>query len=66
MERLQFNRALEDLMSCSTYQFRIIQKKIEDIKLKKCVSVELETPVKDVICPHCKSTHFQKWGIRSD
>ncbi|MCP4253858.1 MAG: IS1595 family transposase, partial [Candidatus Scalindua sp.] len=66
MEKLRINETLENLISCSAYQFRIIQEKIEEIKLRKCVSVELETPVEDIVCPHCKSTHFQRWGRRSD
>ncbi len=66
MENLKFHETLENLGSCNPYQFRIIQEEIETIKAHKCVSVELETPIGDVICPHCNSKHFQRWGKRSD
>ncbi len=66
MENLQFKETLDNLKSCNAYQFRIIQEEIEIIKRDKCVSIELETPIKDVVCPHCNSIHFQRWGKRSD
>ncbi len=66
MEKIQFNKTLENIKNCNTHQFRIIQEEIEVIKAKKCVSAELETPTKDIICPHCESKYFQRWGKRSD
>ncbi len=66
MENLQFIETLDNLKSCNSYQFRILQEEIETIKAHKCVSVELETPIEDIICPHCNSIHFQRWGRRSD
>ncbi len=51
--------------SCNTYQFRIIQEKIETIKLQKRVSFELETPFEDISCPHCNSIYFQRWAKRN-
>ncbi len=66
MDNLQFNETIGNLKYCNTNQFRIIQGEIETIKAKKCVSIELETPSKDIVCPHCKSTAFQRWGKRSD
>ncbi len=66
MDNIQFNETLQNLKSCNTYQFRIIQEEMESIKAKKCVSIELETPEKEINCPHCHSSHFQRWGKRSD
>ncbi len=66
MENFQLSETLEFLNNCNSYQLRIVGEKIDSIKAKKCVSVELETPKKDIICPHCKSSNFQRWGKRSD
>ncbi len=66
MEILQFKETLEELGSCNTYQFRTIQEAIGVIKAEKVVSVELETPIEDVVCAHCSSKQFQRWGKRND
>ncbi len=66
MVTFQLNETLEFLNNCNSNQLRIVGEKIESIKAKKCVSVELETPIKDITCPYCKSTNFQRWGKRSD
>ncbi len=62
METLQFKETLEVLDRCSSYQFRIVQQKIETIKANKCVSVELEISINNLVCPHCSSIHFQRCG----
>ncbi len=66
MENLQFKETLDDLEDYNTYQFRIVHERMEEIRSRKCVSLELETPIKELLCPHCKSAHFQRWGKRSD
>ncbi len=66
MENLQFKETLDNMEGFNTYQFRIVHERIEEIRARKYVSLELETPVKDLLCPHCKSVHFQRWGKRND
>ncbi len=66
MEILQFKETLEELGSYNTQQFRTIEEAIGVIKAEKVVSVELETPIEDVVCAHCSSNQFQRWGKRND
>ncbi len=61
-----FNIYRTELQSLSTLQYRELKEEIENIDSIKYVARILETPYRDVNCPHCDSNNFIRWGKRND
>lgn len=66
MDSFKFKSLLNDVHFLGTLQFRKLREEI-DIRVKsKKISNILETPIKELTCPHCNSNKFIRWGKRND
>lgn len=66
MRTIAFKKMLSLISDLNTCQFRLLRDQINSVVLSKHVSVELETPISRVVCPHCRSKIFFRWGKRND
>ena len=57
---------LSNVSKLGTLQFRLLKEEVEKKVKKKKVSNILETPLDELVCPHCNSIKFIKWGKRND
>ena len=66
MNNYKFKNFVNQVNSLGTLQFRVLKESVEKrVKSKKVANI-LETPIKEIKCPHCKSSHFIRWGKRND
>ena len=66
MKNSNFKLLINEIPSLGTAQFRILRENIDKRIKSKKVSNILETPFQNLLCPHCKSKIFIKWGKRND
>lgn len=66
MKAKEFKFVKERLFNLTTAQFREIENILSTISSVKIVSKTLETKRKEVVCPHCSSGRYQRWGKVSD
>ncbi len=66
MKTESFKKILGNIPTLNTSQFRQLQEYLATLTSKKFVSIKLETPITELICPHCTSSKIQRWGKRND
>jgi len=66
MQTNNFIRFLDSLVLLNSKQLKCLKESISEIDSKKKVSMLLETPIEELICPYCKSRKFQLWGKQND
>lgn len=66
MYNKEVKKIITNINDINTRDFRELKEAI-DIRLKsKKISYILETPIKDLVCLHCQSIKFIRWGKRND
>jgi hypothetical protein len=66
MKAKSFKKLLNSLRTLNSSQFRRLSDDIDAIQIEKIVSVELETKIENLSCPHCQSGSINRWGKRND
>lgn len=66
MEKADFKHWMAFLEDLNRRQQRQLQEKFAGILARKRVSRYLETPSKELVCPHCGSKSIVRWGTRND
>ena len=66
MKHQKFKQFLTGLESLTRPQERLLKEEVKRVDKKKIVAKSLETPIKKLICAHCKSKDFIRWGYQSD
>jgi len=66
MKTPSFKKLLQGINKLNTQQHRQLREEIQTIDSRKHVSKDLETPSKEVACPHCRSALYFRWGKRND
>ena len=66
MKNTKFKNLLNKIQTLNNYQFRLVREEVDVRVKKKRVSNILETPKNQLLCPHCKSNMYIRWGKRND
>ncbi len=62
MKPSHYKNIVHDLNYLNTWQFRNIKQCIKSIDDQQRVANSIETPYRDIKCPHCNETKVQRWG----
>ena len=63
MKNSTFSQLLQDLKNLTPFQKEQVEELLHQADAIDKLSIAISTPE---TCPHCSSTHYQKWGIRSN
>ena len=66
MENKKFKIYLNDVHNFNTLQFRKLKEEVQNRIKKKRISNILETSINELVCSHCNSNLFIRWGKRND
>ena len=66
MNDIEFKKILSNLDKFTRTQNRIIKEVLIKVDQHKIVAKSLETPINKIVCFHCKSKDFIRWGYQSD
>lgn len=66
MDKEEFKKWLRSINKLSHSQHRKLQDTLRQMYSRRQVSLELETPMEFVTCPHCKGKRIVRWGKRTD
>jgi transposase-like protein len=66
MEKKKFKELLKSVSLLNNYQDRMLREHMDAIAYEKRVSKQLETPYRELSCPHCGGVQLVRWGKRND